>query len=224
MLFLCLLFPSWSGAVEDFNLLFSRTIIQYEQTLDEYIHAMTQGKWTLAYDMAIVLTQQSETVLEMAKTQKNLTWEYYASNLLHHCQELQESTTDHNSVSSVYLTAILISHIGQIQSANPRWLRVHLLRQLHKAEEGFRQKSAKQVRNAAEIIHTGAGKMVSSATLSRDVYLHTRWVGTITDLNRLGDALLGEVNENNWSEGEEKLQRIRFLIEQWASSFRSKEK
>ncbi|MEO5331414.1 MAG: hypothetical protein H7839_05270 [Magnetococcus sp. YQC-5] len=220
MFFLCcpaLLFAG--NPVRDANAILSEKFDQYETKLDAFIHAMNQSSWSEAEQLASTLTNLSEELMAMGQKNKNPTWEYYASNLTHHGQELQEACKQQDPDTSVHLVASLINHLGEIQSAIPVWLLEYLSQRIKELELGIDQKNAHQTRDAAEILHTAAHKIILSASTSRQSYRHTRWLANILDLNRLGDELLTEPENNDWNISKQHLQKIKALYAIWQDGF-----
>ncbi|MEO5377633.1 MAG: hypothetical protein H7832_07630 [Magnetococcus sp. DMHC-6] len=207
--------PAFAMRNANLTLLFN----QYQTTLDQFIHELSKRSWQQAENQASSLLEQSQNFLKLGLQNENHTWEYYASNLVHHCLELQEAVKGEDSVEAIYLTAILLSHIGQIQSSVPRWLADYMNDQIQIIETSLQTRNTKAVRDAAEIIHDGASKIIFSISSAPHEYTHTRWVTNIEDMNRLGDALLGEVNDGQWENSKQKLEQIRFLYHQWVTSF-----
>ncbi|MBF0211993.1 MAG: hypothetical protein HQM00_00370 [Magnetococcales bacterium] len=193
---------------------------RYERRIDLFIRHMTQQSWIEAELTAISLTELGEELLTLGKAENIPTWEYYASNLTHHGQELQEACKRQDSHEAVYLIATLINHLGEIQSAIPVWLLEHLRKQILELEQGIANQNHKTTRNAAEVIHNSAHKIILSASTSRQSYRHTRWLTNLLDLNRLGDQLVGgESHGDDWTAYEGHMKRIQSIYATWKDGF-----
>lgn len=191
----------------------------YQLTTDQFVHHLIDKNWDDALTATNSLIEQSAYLLDLGKQRHNSTWTYYANNLYNHCLELSKIVQEHNGVDAVYIVTILLNHIGQIQSSNPRWLRSYLNEQINLLEQGFQARDRYMVRNAAEIIHSSADKIILSVSSSEHVYRHTYWKGNIAVINRLGDAIIGEVNQGNWQDVGSKIQHIKHIIKKWSDSF-----
>lgn len=201
------------------NATLTRLFVEYEQNIHSYIEKVTQQQWAESGIIAESLHKQSKHLIDLSKLSQNPVWEFYASNLTHHCTELIDANLAKDQVEIHYLIAILIDHIGQIQAVNPNWLREHIADQIQQIKEGLLRKENNRVRDAAETIHTSASKIVLSAVLARNAYKHIYWQTTIVQINRLGDTIIGEVNANNWQHIPKHLIHIEHLYGKWANSF-----
>lgn len=176
--------------------------------------------WGQVHQLAVVLREQSAYLQTLGKRTHNLTWEYYASNLYNHCLELEEAAKLGDGRESIFLVAILVNHLGQIQSANPQWLKWYLNKQIRILDTGIDLKDQGTVRDAAEIIHTSAGKILMSASVMPELYVHQNWQRNMQQLNRLGDIILGDVNRGDWEKVQENTILIKHLYLRWANSFK----
>ena len=79
---------SASIAVHGENPDLSRQFIEYESELDNYIKFFTNNDWSKAHSSAQTLSEYSQRLHSSGKSVNNEVWIYYASNLVHHCQEL----------------------------------------------------------------------------------------------------------------------------------------
>ncbi|MBF0427469.1 MAG: hypothetical protein HQL94_00990 [Magnetococcales bacterium] len=191
----------------------------YEKTLQQLITAITQTSWSESEHLALSLTHQGQELLALGHTDNNAIWEYYASNLIHHGVELQEASKKHDTLEAIRLFATLTNHIGEIQSAIPAWLLDYLNQQIKILEQGIAEHDPKRIRDAAEILHNAANKIILSASTSRQSYRHTRWITNILDINRLGDELVGDINNDDWDTRKQHLQKIKTLYATWKDGF-----
>ena len=180
----------------------------------------TDFLWTKARRITEALKKYSFQLLQLGKEYNNPTWEYYASNLYHHCLELEEATLKNNGEESLLLVSILVNHIGQIQSANPSWLVWHVGEQIKILESGVQNRDTIRVRDAAEIIHTSASKILLSSSIVPEIYAYLNWRRNIIRLNDLGDSILGEVNQGDWSGVQQKVTMIKYLYARWKQGFK----
>ena len=194
----------------------------YQRSMNSYVQALSRNDWQSAYQKATQLKEQSEHLHQLGIESGNKVWEYYASNLLHHCIELTETSLAHQKAESIYLVAVLIGHIDQIQSSNPFWLRHHVGLQIRILEDALVSRNKAEARNAAEVIHTAANKILLSVTSSPGSYKHSYWTGNIIRMNGLGDQILGEVNQGDWDDIPAKLSHIKHIYDKWSSSFQEK--
>ncbi|MBF0141291.1 MAG: hypothetical protein HQL74_13560 [Magnetococcales bacterium] len=216
------------GAVSVDNKVLSQLFQSYEtdtKTLVRVLSAMirkgeTPDLWDEAHKITISLRDQSSHLLELGKHNHNPTWEHYASNLYHHCLELEEAIQHGNGEENILLVAILISHLGQIQSANPRWLKWYLNNKLQTIFTGIDSRDKEAVRDAAEILHESASKILLSASVVPEVYTHQNWRRNIHQVNELGDTILGDVNNGNWEKAMENAYLIKHIYLRWAGSFK----
>ncbi len=211
------LIPQIVPAIENSRL--TNVFSTYDKAIDDYISAFTSPDWKKAETLANQLSQRTKELHDLALSAQNKTWEYYSSNLINHGDELLKATRRKDKVEITYLISIHISHLAQIQSANPRWLREHVIGQISNIEEGILTRDRKSVRDAAENIHTSAIKIILSVSNTQAIYKHTRWLGNINSINQLGDEIIGEVNHNNWAGISPKLNRIKHLVTRWTDSF-----
>ena len=210
------------------NVGLTQLFLRYEADTSNLVDALstmmatggTPTLWNQARQVAVNLKQQSFHLLQLGKHHHNPTWEYYASNLYHHCLEMEEAILRNDGRESIFLIAILVSHIGQIQSANPRWLVWYVGEQIHILESGIKNRDKVSARNASEIIHTSANKILLSASIVPEVYTHLNWRRNIVQLNGLGDTILGEVNQEDWQRTKKKVDLIKHLYLRWKNSFR----
>lgn len=191
----------------------------YDHTIEKLVRALVGKKWHEALAITQSLTDQSRNFLDMGRKNKNPTWTYYASNLFHHCLELEQIVGRNDGVAATYIVAILIDHIAQVQSSNPYWLRQYLNQQVATLEAGLAKHNHDAVRNAAEIIHTSANKIVLSISSAPKTYRHTYWKSSVVVINKLGDDIIGEVNQNDWSLVPGNLNRIKHALQRWNESF-----
>lgn len=217
LVFILGLMPATVLAIE--NDLLTTIFKNYEESTNLFIQQMHKGEWESAQSVAVELGVQSAFIHQLAVKEDIQVWENYASNLRNHCRELEHAAQQQNVVQATRLVAILIGHIEQIQSANPLWLDFHLSSQLNILEKSIRLKDAGAARDSAEAIHTSATKIALSVMSAGDMYHHTRWLSNIQEINGLGDAILGEVNQGKWEDVGEKLAHIRHIIGKWQSSF-----
>ncbi|MBF0628262.1 MAG: hypothetical protein HQL91_08570 [Magnetococcales bacterium] len=211
--------PPHADAAKTTNATLSEKFTLYDETMHQFIVAMIRNKWTLAEELAKALTDQGEVFQSLGHEENNATWEYYASNLTHHGQELQEACRERNGIEAVHLIATLGNHLGEIQSAIPVWLLEHLGQQITILEQGIENHDPKRTRDAAEILHNAAHKIILSASTSRQSYRHTRWLTNLLDINRLGDEMVGEVHNEDWDGRRQNLQRIKALYASWKDGF-----
>ncbi|MBL7047971.1 MAG: hypothetical protein ISR96_00380 [Nitrospira sp.] len=201
------------------NATLSTLFEKYEVTMDQYIKDITSGEWNRAYANANSLINQSKTLHDLAIADQNEIFEYYASNLYHHCLELRNVSMNKNAVEAIYLINILLGHIEQIQAANPFWLKEHVRNQILILEKAISVHDKNAVRDSAEIIHTSAIKITLSA-LNPNVYMHTRWLSNVVGINRIGDEIIGDVNNDNWDNIKDKFIHIKHIFNRWYSSFK----
>ncbi|HIJ82837.1 MAG TPA: hypothetical protein HPQ00_01390 [Magnetococcales bacterium] len=216
-LLLCSIFVSVGHANNYAEL--DRHFSNYEQTLDRFVRALDARQWPEVLSLTQSLTQQSQQLLHIGRQANNPSWTYYSSNLYHHCLEMEQAATQKNGVESIYLFSTLLNHLDQIQSSDPFWLRHHIRRQLEILEQGIAAKNLDAVRDAAEIIHTSANKIILSISSSPKTYQHTYWKNNIIVINRLGDTIIGETNQGDWSKVAENLFHIQHVLEKWFDSF-----
>lgn len=209
---------------EDLSRLFQNYKTDTLALVDVFATMMTAGGtpplWAQAHEIVVRLEKQSSWLLTLGRKNRNPTWEHYASNLYHHCLELQETTQRGDARESLLLAAILISHIGQVQSANPRWLVWHVSEQLRILQTGIQSRDKDTVRDAAEIIHESANRILLSASVVPEVYRHQNWRRNIHQINGLGDTILGDVNQGEWEKVLENAILIEHIFLRWAESFK----
>ncbi|MBF0144526.1 MAG: hypothetical protein HQL59_13855 [Magnetococcales bacterium] len=211
-----------SGNADDSFTVLDDTFDRYEASIQAFVVALNTQDWEGMPSLAAQLTRQSEVIVGLGSRLGNDAWSSYASNLVHHCEELELAVGRKDGVESLYLAATLINHIGEIQSSHPVWLRHFVLLQLQKLEEGLRQRDPHAVRDAAEAIHTSANKIVLSVGSSPGLYRHTYWKRGIIVVNRLGDGIIGGINDGDWSGIPGQVTRIRVAVEKWTESFKDK--
>lgn len=209
--------PGPAAAVPNSQL--SELFTRYEQHLDDFIAALTEKDWGRADERAGDLIGLSRELMRMGRSEQNTTWEYYASNLLHHAEELQEVSWKQESREAIYLVSTIIHHIGEIQAAIPVWLLDYISRQIQELEDAVAARDRKRMRDAAEVVHNSAHKIILSAIISRHSYRHTRWLTNFQEINRLGDQLVGGVDGNDWLSHEENLKRIQSIFATWKDGF-----
>lgn len=192
---------------------------RYEKTTNALIEAMDSHDWDKMAKLAKRITQQSQHLKILGGMRKNSSWIYYASNLFHHSLELVHTIDDRDGVEAMKIIITLVSHIGQIQSSHPVWLRHSVWGQVKALKKGIDHRDRGMVRNAAEVIHTSANKILLSVISSPKPYRHTYWKGNIIVINRLGDAIIGNVNRGDWSEVSEHFKRVVHMISRWSDSF-----
>ncbi|MBF0340091.1 MAG: hypothetical protein HQL95_03905 [Magnetococcales bacterium] len=192
---------------------------RFEKHLDDFIVSLTRREWFEADKSATALMQMGNELLKIGQHENNSTWEYYASNLVHHGQELQTACWKQDSREAIYLISILINHLGEIQSAAPVWLLSHIDRKIHELQQGIATHDRKRTRDAAEVIHDSAHKIILSASTSRQHYRHTRWLTNLLEFNRLGDQLVGDDMGNDWATQEDHLKRIQSIFATWKDGF-----
>lgn len=220
LFFVCLFFFA-SAPVAKANTyeVIDRLFLDYDQTLDHLIAALDTKQWPDIQTITKSLTQQSQQFLRIGRRDGNPTWTYYSSNLYHHCLEMERSANEKNSIELFHLAAILLNHIEQIQSSDPYWLRHYIHQQLDILEQGLKTHNLPSVRDSAENIHTSANKIILSISSFPQAYQHTYWKSNIIAINRLGDAIIGEITQGNWSRVSEHLVHIKHVLEKWTDSF-----
>ncbi|MBF0382056.1 MAG: hypothetical protein HQL69_13615 [Magnetococcales bacterium] len=177
-------------------------------------------QWTKVHKIAVTLGKKSYHLMKLGILDDNPTWEHYASNLYHHCQELEEAALQKDGKESIFLVAILVSHIGQIQSANPKWLRWYLGDVVKTLEKGIANRDKDSSRDASEILHTSATKILLSASIAPEVYKDTNWRRNISQINGVGDAILGAVNKDHWDGAQEQALLIKHILSRWVEGFK----
>ncbi len=201
------------------NVVMSEVFTKYKSTINNFIISITTPSWNDATTLSQDLIQQGQELKDFGKQANNATWEYYASNLINHSMELQIACKNHDSVEAIHLLTILTNHIGEIQSSIPVWLQEYIGIQIETLKQSIANKDQKLTRDTAEILHTSAHKIILSASTSRQSYRHTRWLTNILDLNRLGDELLSDANQNDWETHTQHLKRIESLYVSWKDGF-----
>lgn len=210
------------------NPLLSRLFLRYEadtKILVEFLSGMmikgvSPSRWEEVRRLAVDLREQSSYLLKLGRRARNPTWEYYASNLYHHCLELEEVAQAGNGRESIFLAAILISHLGKIQSANPQWLKWYLNEQMSILFNGIENRDKETVRDAAEVMHESASKILLSASIVPEQYAHHNWQRNVHQINELGDTILGDVNRGDWEKAHDNATLIRHIYLRWANSFK----
>ncbi|MBF0420852.1 MAG: hypothetical protein HQL78_11885 [Magnetococcales bacterium] len=211
------------------NLLLTRLFLDYENDTDILAGMLggmmetggTPSQWMQVHEASLVLEKKSFYLMQLGRIYHNTIWEYYASNLYHHCKELKEAASRHDGKESILLVAILVGHIGQIQSANPWWLREYLQKKMQILESGIVNFDKETTRNAAEDIHAASTKILLSASVAPEEYIHTQWQRNISQINSLGDSILDEVNRGVWEKVQEKFALIKHILTRWFDSFRT---
>ncbi|NGZ05977.1 MAG: hypothetical protein G8237_06430 [Magnetococcales bacterium] len=201
------------------NARLSQLFVRYERQLDAFIVALTHQEWSDADDHAEELIALGKELMWLGRGEQNSTWEYYASNLVHHGQELQDACWKQDSREAIYLVSTLINHLGEIQAAVPVWLLDHLEKQVHTLEDAMANRDRRAIRDAAEVIHSAAHKIILSASTSRQSYRHTRWLTNLLEINRLGDLLVGDAPGEDWAAYEGYLRRIQSIFVTWKDGF-----
>ena len=212
-----LLYPSWAVSIE--NDMLTEAFEEYEAKIAAYVTAYSADDWESAMSNAVNLRALSQRLNGLARQDKNSLWESYSSNLYHHSLELIQASERKDPIASTYLVAIHLSHLQEIQSANPRWLREYVTENIRIMERSIALRDQQAVRDAAEIVHASAIKILMSVGAGEEVYVHTRWLATITQVNSLGDEILGEVNQGRWDKIQDKVKHIKYIIAKWTDSF-----
>lgn len=202
------------------NPTFTKLFQEYDASLDAFVKTLVAADWAKAKPQADDLEAKSNNLRQLAEKDANKNWLFDVTNLYHHSQELQEAVKEKNGVESVYLVSTLISHIGYIQAANPLWLKEYIGQQIKVAEAGIPAKKQEETRDAAEIIHTSANKIVLSAGTMKEVYAHTRWLDDVREMNGLGDSIIEDVNKGDWNAPVEKLVKIKLAYDKWVKAFK----
>jgi len=202
------------------NATFTQTFGSFEGTVEQFVEVLVNQDWQQAKSLAENILQQSQALKEMAEADDNNLWLFDATNTWHHSEELLEAIDGKDAVEAVYLVGTLTAHIGYIQSNNPLWLREHIRGQIDLIEQGIKNKDQEMTRNAAEITHVSANKIVLSAGLQKDLYKHTRWLTDVRQMNRLGDHIIGAVNSGDWQSPLDDLQQIKLSFNKWDKSFK----
>lgn len=218
VLLLCL--PWRFGVAATMNDYFS----QMERQIEETIHAITRQEFAEAEQSALVLVQLFARLKEAEMVHiplDNSGWYYFSTNLYNHANELVRAMRHRNAVEGVHLLATMMHHQGELQATVPYWLRGYLQGQLQQLQHGVVQHNADMVRNAAEILHVSSSRLLMSATARPDAYRHTRWVGSISFINQLGDQIIPLSEQGQWEQITSLSAEISFLLQRWFDSFRA---
>lgn len=191
-----------------------------ERLVDSYLTSLWERRFDEAEQTVGKIARQSAILHGLGEAAHNMSWVFYANNILHHAQELSTSTKRHDGVNAFYLASTMLNHLGEIEASIPEWLRYNLDQQLHRLDHGIADQDKRLVRDAAEEIHTSAHKMLMSVASSGHVYRHTRWTGGIIQLNGLGDALIDHANHDRWDEIPAIREKVERLVERWRASFK----
>lgn len=198
----------------------SKHFRDFELRIDAYLEALWLRRYDVAEREVSRLTQHAVLLRRLGEDSGNESWDYYASNVFNHTLELLDSTKRQDGVEAIYLTAILLNHLGEIEASSPEWLRFHLKKQLSILDQGIAAHDASMVRDAAEIIHSSAQNIMLSAATSGHVYRHTRWTESIVQINGLGDQIINQVNRGEWGSVPELRNQIVKLVARWEGAFK----
>lgn len=202
------------------NSTFTQIFDKYQSTLNEFVKQLIARNWAAAQTLSDDIEVQSLNIKKLSEQDTNNNWRFDAGNTYHHAQELKDAAKSKDAVECVYLVGTLVAHIGYVQAGNPKWLLHELGTQINNVEKAIKDKNKDAARDAAEIIHTSANKIVLSAGVQKEVYTHIRWLDSVRQLNHWGDEIIGMVNQGNWAGPQELIPKIRLSYTKWEKSFK----
>ncbi|MBF0306213.1 MAG: hypothetical protein HQL41_11255 [Alphaproteobacteria bacterium] len=213
-----ILTPNSARALD--NAVFTKSFVDYEEAVDRFVKLLVTADWAKAEPVASEIEVKSKMLKELGEKDTNQLWLFDVTNLWHHSKELIDAVKSKEATECVYLVGTLTSHIGYIQAANPLWLRGYLSDQMKALEDGIQTKNQQKARDAAEILHVSAAKIILSAGLQNDLYVHIRWLPDVREVSRDGDSIIEQVNGNDWEGPKAGLAKIKAAMAKWDKAFK----
>lgn len=218
LLVCCLPFASAAPAQPTLGDYFGRI----EAGVDAVVRAVVDRDFAQATSVArelLEVTTELHEAEQLPVGADNANWQYYSSNLYHHSQELIIAIDEQDSVAVFYLLSTILDHVGELQATVPLWLREHLFNLMALLKQGLINHDTRLIRDTAEEVHVSSTKLLMSATSRRSAYRHTRWTGTISAINRLGDEMIPMSERGHWEKIDENADEIEVLLLRWSDSF-----